>query len=127
MTEKAYTLRDLNAQDLFPLADIVSKIGIDEIAKAFGGNEGIMKLFDGNKEDATATVGIAIVLDIANIILKNVGKCEKEIFKFLANVSDMELAKVKKLPMATFAQMIIDVIKKEEFKDFMTAVSGLLK
>ena len=124
---KAYSLRNLEAKDIAPMASILYKIGIKEIKGCFN-PEDIKELTDGKTaEDAIAAVGISVVFDIAGVILGNYEKCQNDIFRFLASLSGMDIKQVESLPLDTFAEMVIDVVKKEEFKDFMTVVSKLFK
>jgi hypothetical protein len=80
-----------------------------------------------NKENATAIVGVSVILEIANVIIGNIPKCETEIYQMLSQTSDLSVKQVKELDFATFAEMVIDFIKKEEFKDFIKVVSRLFK
>jgi hypothetical protein len=45
----------------------------------------------------------------------------------LSNTSNLTVNQVKELDFATFAEMVIDFIKKEEFKDFFRVASKLFK
>lgn len=142
--ERPYKLRDLCAEDIFPMLNILKKIGIKEFKECFSKEtlESIVDLFvkgtktkeddkSGASEDNTlAAVGISIlpsVLDIADVLLTNIPKCENDFYKFLENVSDLSTAEIKKLKMADFMGMIVDVIKKEDFKDFFKVVSEFFK
>ena len=42
-------------------------------------------------------------------------------------ISGMSKDDIRNLPISTFTEMIIDVVKKEEFKDFFGVVSKLFK
>ena len=66
-------------------------------------------------------------LEVADVIFKNLPKCESEICRMLSQTSDLTVAQVRRLPLAVFMEMIIDFIKKEEFKDFIKVVSKLFK
>ena len=137
--EKPYQLRELCAEDVFPMLAIVKKIGIKEFKECFSEEtlEKIVGLFmDGAKaenkdEDKTlVAVGISIlpsVLDVADVLIGNISKCENEFYKFLTNISNLSIDQIKKLKMADFFEMIVDVLKKEEFKDFFKVVSRLFK
>lgn len=127
-TNKKYELRKLNASDIFPMSRIIGKIGIDEFGKCFesAAVQQIIKNGTG-KESIQDAAGIQVVLEIANIIISNLGNVEKEIFQFLSNISGLSLNEVKNLEMAEFAVMLIDVVKKEEFMDFFKVVSKLFK
>lgn len=138
--ENPYTFRKLVSTDVFLLAKIISKIGINEFTSCFESEpvkKALAKLvknttdeeseaIDTTDEDVTA-VGISVILELANVILGNIPKCENEIYQLLANVSNMKLEAVKKLDAAVFFEMIIDFVKKEEFKDFFKVASKLFK
>lgn len=124
--QKAYTLRALEAKDVFLMSKIIGAIGIKEFKSAFESDE--LKSMIGSAGDTDVmSVGISVFMDIAGIILNNLPKCEKDVYSFLGSLSGMDAKQIESLPMVTFIEMIIDVIKKEEFKDFMKVVSKLLK
>lgn len=126
-TEKKYELRRLNASDIFMMSKILSSIGIKEFRKCFD-SENIGELVKGTKtEDAAAKVGVAVMFDIAGIVLDNLPSCEKYVYAFLANLSELKADEIAALPMAEFAEMVVDVIKKEDFRDFMKVVSRSFK
>lgn len=129
---KAYELRRLTADDVFPMFQIISKIGIKEFKKCFESPE-VMEIVKNaakggkSKDDVQTSAGVAIALDIAGIIVSNLANCKNDIYQFLAQLSGMSTKDIAALPMATFFEMIIDVIKKEEFKDFFQVVAKLFK
>ena len=131
MSESVYTFRPLEGRDVFPMFKILSKIGINEFAECFG-QESMRKMFDsltgeGTSADLVKSAGIAVTLEMVNIIVGNLPKCEHEIYQLLSNTSNLSVEEVGKLDFATFTQMIIDFVKKEEFKDFIRVASGLFK
>lgn len=122
-----YTFRKLNSTDMFLMFRIISKIGINEFTDCFGKDsvkQMIGKFSGGNKtiDDAAAVVGISVMLEMANVVLGNLHKCESEIYQMLSNTSNLTVDEVKALDMVTFAEMVIDFIKKDEFKDFIKVV-----
>ena len=123
-----YTFRRLNSTDVFLMFKIIGKIGINDFAKCFEQNN-LQALIKNSKDmDKTAAmVGISVVLDMANIIVSNLPKCEKEIYEMLSNVSNLTIDEVKALDFVTFTEMVIEFIKKEEFKDFFKVVLRLFK
>lgn len=130
MSENKIELRKLCAKDLFPMMKILSKIGISEFKKCFESVEGKIDIkdFDTKGEEAKDSifrrVGITVMLDIADVLMKNIGSCEREIYSFLGSLSGMKPEEISKLDMAVFAEMIIDLVTKEEFRDFFTVVAG---
>ena len=53
--------------------------------------------------------------------------CENEIFTLLANVSDLTVDEIKAFDLTSITKMVVDFVKKEEFKDFIGVVSELFK
>ena len=129
--EKVYTFRKLNSTDMFLMFKIIGKIGINEFASCLEKDsvkQMIANVTGGkSNESATTMVGISVILDMANIVMGNLPKCENEIYQMLSNVSGMKIERIKKLDFATFTEMVIDFIKKEEFKDFFKVVLKLFK
>ena len=131
---KAYELRRLTADDVFPMFQIVSKIGVKEFKVCFESPEIKKMIKDAlsdekpvDKDALKNSIGVAVVLDIAGIIVSNLAKCKNDIYQFLAQLSGMTTKDIAELPMVTFFEMIMDVFKKDEFKDFFQVVAKLLK
>lgn len=132
MMAKAYTLRTLTADDMFPMFNIVSKIGIREIKNCFSPATtramlDSLKSDDGDREEKINAVGVMIGMDVLSVIMERLPACRDDLYQLLSQLSGMDKKEIGALPMPTFAEMIIDVIRKEEFKDFFVAVSKLLK
>lgn len=138
-TEKPYKFRDLTAEDIAPMAAILQKINIEELKKCFTEEmtEKIVNIFvgkakDENKEEKNenaqdnkiAAAGIALfpsLLSVAQVIVTNVPKCEKEAFKFLSSVSNLSVEEIRKMKLGAFLRLVVDFVKfvKEEgFSDF---------
>jgi ABC-type Fe3+-hydroxamate transport system substrate-binding protein len=127
--EKPYTFRPLGATDMMPMFRIIGKIGIDEFSKCFNSDavQSILKNKEKETSKITDMVGLKIFLDAANVIISHIPDCEEEIFQMLASVSGLSVEAVKAFDFVTFTRMIIDFVKKEEFKDFIGVVSELFK
>lgn len=127
MTTEGIALRKLEAKDIAPMASILSKIGMKEIKSCFNPDD-LQELASGkNTEEAAAAVGFTVVFDIAGVILGNYEKCQDDIFRFIAGLSAMNQEDIAKLPLDTFFELIIEIVQKEEFKDFFKVVSKLFK
>ena len=125
----SYELRKLKAKDIFPMCSIIKKIGIDEFKNCFNNPE-ITKLVQSSDEKGdtlNASVGFAVVMDIVSIIVGNLPKAEKEIYSFLASISNQTVQQIQDMEMVEFIGMIKDVVTKEEFKDFFNQASEFLK
>ena len=131
---KPYTFRTLGGSDVFLMFRIIGKIGVKEFNACFE-NDGIKHLVAGmmgekalQKDEASVSVTyISVILEVADVLFNNIAKCENEVFQMLSQTSNLTVAQVKKLPFAQFTEMVIDFIKKEEFRDFIKVVSKLFK
>ena len=138
---KPYTFRTLGGEDVFLMFRIIGKIGVKEFNACFE-HDGIKHLVaammgeklakakenEGEEEETSYSVTyITVILEVADVIFRNLPKCETEIFQMLSQTSNLTVAQVKKLNLAQFTEMVIDFIKKEEFRDFIKVVSKLFK
>lgn len=144
---KPYTLKRLQSRDVFPMLRILSKINFKELKACFSSPEiaaAVAKLSETNgtegaegaegaegkkntADEIFSVVGVGVVLDVAGVIINNVPYCENELYSFLSSLSGMKVEEIMDLDAVIFFEMIVDVIKKPEFKDFMKVVSGFLK
>ena len=135
-----YTLRKLKADDMFLMFGILSKVGVRELKDCFGSDEAkeaIRQAMAGGGEDdgeddgeskrQFETVGVAVALDMADIVLRNLPKCKAEIYALLSALSGLSADEIADLDMGTFTSMIVGVLRKDEFPDFFTAVKRLFK
>lgn len=118
-TVKKYELRSLIASDLGTVCKIVTAIGIRQFKDCF-------KVEDFKKGADIEKIGLGVVFDIAGIILANFSEAETDIQSFLASLTGMTLDDIRNLSLADYGEMIIDVVTKEEFKDFFGRVMKLL-
>ena len=124
---KGFELRSLTADDMFPMFQIISKIGVKEFKKCFESadvKKAVEGMASGNQNQADLTaLGMTVAFDLASVVMSNMANCKNDIYVLLSQLSGMTTKQIAGLPMVTFVEMIIDVIKKEEFKDFFQAVS----
>ena len=128
---KAFELRPLTAEDIFPMFQIISKIGVREFKSCFE-SETVRKAIEDMASSAKDqsnlnAVGLSVAVDIAGVILSNIHKCKEDIYQLLSQLSGMSKKDIAILPMKTFIEMVIAVVKKDEFKDFFQEVSKLFK
>ncbi len=133
MEPKPYTFKKLSSKDVFLMFKIISTIGINEFTACFeNGNvlKAITAMTDEEKESDTGALMVAstALLEVGNVILTNLPKCEKEIYQLLVNCSDISMSKLTAEGNAVmFIEMVIDFFKKEEFPAFFKVVSKLFK
>ena len=130
---KPYTFRPLGAPDLFLMATIIQKIGLKEFKVAFE-SDGIKSLIqnfmmeqkdesNGDDQDIIS-LGAGIAFEIASVLLGNLQYCENEIYKLLSQTSNLTVEEIKKPGNAAMVlEMVLDFIKKEEFRDFIKVAS----
>lgn len=126
-TTKKWEFRKLDAKDIFPVLNLIKKIGFKEFKECFKSEELKDIAKNGNNDSATMEAGVTIVFDIAGIIIDHIGGCQDDIFNLLASVSNLEREEIEGLSMAELAEMIIELVQKDDFKDFFKVVSKLLK
>lgn len=127
---KPYTLKRLQSRDVFPMLRILSKIGVSELKDCFTSPEivkAISKAQASGGEVDLSSVGVGVVFEMAGVIVDNLPKCEQEIYAFLSRLSGLKVEYIMNMDAVVFFEMIVDVIKKPEFKDFIGVVSRLLK
>ncbi|MBO7252757.1 MAG: hypothetical protein J6V25_09035, partial [Oscillospiraceae bacterium] len=110
MMEEKYTLRKLCADDMFVMFRIISKIGIKDLRKCLAAAD-VKAALSGKDVN---TVGVAVAFEVAAVLMEHLPDCKKEIYTLLERLSGMKEKELAELDMATFTQMIIDVIRKEE-------------
>lgn len=124
-----YTLRGLRAKDLFLLTRVISSLGIKNVAKVFDEKVNVAAITSDevSNEDAAREVGYGTIIEIVGIVIDNLPNCQDDLFKFLAAISDLDEKQVEELPLADFINMLTDVIKMKEFKDFFTQAERFLQ
>lgn len=137
--EKTYELRNLEADDLFIVINIINKIGIKEFKACFESEEvksAVLNMSKKTDDSADAetddsadvvSIGVSVAFDIATILLANIGKCKNDIYALLAHLSGMKEKEIAKLPVKTFTSMVVDLVQKEEFADFFQDAVKLFK
>ncbi len=116
-TEKAYELRPLVASDMGAICKIITAIGIRQFKECFS--------VDGYQDKNVEQIGFGVLFDIAGIVIANFPKAEDEIQTFLSSLTGMKVAEIKKLPIADYGEMIMEVVMKEDFQDFFKRVMKL--
>ena len=125
-----FEFRKLKSSDLFPMMKIMGKVGINEFKDKIS-PEALGQMISGGKDkngvDTANIVGFSILLDVVDVLANNLPKCEKDIYSFLASVSNLSVKEIAELPPADFAKMIIALFQNEDFRDFFTVVLDAFK
>ncbi len=153
---KPYRLRRLAAKDITPMAKIIGKIGIDQLISCYGDDdftELMIKLKNRKKAVSRATeaagekilqmeevqetasardnsefiVGAAVAVRVANQVMMNLDRCEKDIYGLLGSLSGMSADEVAELDLEVFIQMITDVVRENNVVNFIKAATKFVK
>lgn len=126
-----YILSTPKATDIFTLASIIGKIGVNKFASVLRKEEvqalvkDVSSKKNINSEDMSMIAGIGVFTEIAQIILVGMPLCEEDIYKLLSDTSNLDIEEVKELDGVTFLEMIIDFFKRN--MDFIKAASKYVK
>lgn len=126
-----YILHTPKAPDIFTLASIIGKIGVNKFSSILQKDEiqdlvkDVSKKKSINSEDISMITGIGVFTEIAQIILVGMPVCEEDVYKLLSNTSNLTKEEVKELDGVTFLEMIIDFFKRN--MDFIKAASKYVK
>ena len=126
-----YILHTPKAPDIFTMASIIGKIGVNKFSnilkkdeiQALAKDVSTKKSID--SEDISMITGIGVFTEIAQIILVGMPLCEEDLYKLLSNTSNLTIEEVKELDGVTFLEMIIDFFKRN--MDFIKAASKYVK
>ena len=121
----AIEFKQLKSSDMFIMFKIINKIGLNEIKNQLEPKT-IEKLVDSFKgkgkpkdnESLMYSVGLSVSIEMVNVIIGNLPKCEDEIYTLLSRVSGKSKKEISELDMVTFTEYIVEFVKKDEFKDF---------
>ena len=126
-----YILQTPKAPDIFTMASIIGKIGVNKFSSILQKDEiqtlakEVSKKKSISSDDISMITGIGVFTEIAQIILVGMDKCEEDIYKLLSNTSNLTIEEVKELDGVTFLEMIIDFFKRN--MDFIKAASKYVK
>ena len=113
-----FVLRSLEFEDIFTMTTILSKIGADELKDCFS-NIDIAKLAKGKNDNVLEKVGMQVVYNMVGVLLKNLPNCKNELYSFLASMANLTVDEVKALSPANAFELIMLIVKGEDFKDFL--------
>lgn len=126
-----YILHTPKAPDIFTLASIIGKIGVNKFSSILKKDEiqalakDVSKKKSIDSEDISMITGIGIFTEIAQVVLVGMPLCEEDLYKLLSNTSNLTVEEVKELDGVTFLEMIIDFFKRN--MDFIKAASKYVK
>ena len=125
-----YEMRKLQATDIFSVVKILNGIGIKHVKEAINIDElnTIRKgLTDDNADTVTSQVGFNVIMSLVTVIIENLPKVETDLYNFIGSVIGIKPKEVAKMDMGEFMDVLIAIIQKDEFKDFLKRASKLIR
>lgn len=123
-------LRKLQASDIFSMVRIINGIGFKTIKDSINIDEinEIRKgMTDENSDVIASKVGTNVVMSILGTLIENLPKVENDVYEFAGNVAGMKAKDVAKMDAGDFIELLISIFTKDEFKDFFSRASKLIK
>ena len=118
VVERPYTLRKFKDGDLWPLLQILKKIGIKDCKEAF------MQVASGEK--TLKDIGILAAFDLADILIGNLTKVEEEVYSLYSEMSGIAADDIKSMEFGTLPLMIMDSFNEVKNTSFFKVLSKLL-
>jgi hypothetical protein len=109
-TNKPYTLRRLDGEDLWPVLDIVGKVLPDDLATVF------TEIATGEK--SAAEVGGVVMFRLVSTVIKDIKKVKDEVYEFLTSVSGLTKDEINALGLMAVPKMIWEIYNAEKNVDF---------
>lgn len=125
-----FDLRTLQATDLFTMMKIINKIGIENIKSTIDVEKIKMaraNMTEENSSKIATDIGMEIMMGVLGVVLERLPLVEDELYTFMGSVSGMKSKDVAKLGINDFMALMIEIFKKEEFKDFFNRALRLTK
>ena len=123
-------LRKLQASDIFSMVRIINGIGFKTIKDSINVEE-INEMRNGmteeNSDTVASQVGMNVVMSILGTVVENLPKVENDVYEFAGNVAGMKAKDVAKMDAGDFIELLISIFTKDEFKDFFSRASKLIK
>lgn len=122
--------RDLKGKDIYLMTSLISKIGVRNVAKCMNVLEVQEALRDGEDEpgeDVMAKIGTMVFVGFIDLLMEKMEDCEGAIRRLLSRLYDMPEAEVDELDANDYLDMIIDIVKGENFADFFKRAYESLK
>lgn len=125
-------LRKLQATDLFIIVKIINTLGIKKIKESINIDEikeaRLKILEDGsNKNDVYKEIGTKVIMSVIDVVIENIPLIEQDLFKFMGNLANVKPEEIAKMDIGDFMDLLIAIVKKEEFKGFFGRALRLTK
>ena len=125
-------LRKLQATDLFIIVKIINTLGIKKIKESISIDEiknarEKIKEDNSNKNEVYKEIGTNVIMSIVDVVIENIPLIEQDLFNFIGNLASVKSEEIAKMDIGDFMDLLIAIVKKEEFKDFFGRALRLTK
>ena len=134
--ERPYTLRKLQDADLFPLLQLLRKLGFKEIKDSYSKYKNNVKFNPADyatEEEAKKALdelrekqGAEIVFELADFILSKLDTHKDSIYEFFSGLAGVTADDIKKMEFGTLPLMIYDSFSEVKNTAFFKVLSKLL-
>lgn len=127
---KKWQFRHLKGTDIFLMLPIIKKIGLNNLRKMVSGDiiKGIVaEKKDENYDSQVEAATFGAILEFAQVLVEGLDGCEDQLFRLLANTSNLTVEEIAELDLVELPLMIIDFVKLPQFKDFLKVAQSYIK
>ena len=125
-------MRKLSGEDLFPLLNIMAKVGVKDLIKGFYKQKSaavkkVKEAKEKGEEVDIEDVGINSMAEITELVLVNMGRAKTDINNLLANLCNVKRAEIEGLSMSEYVRLVMDFLSQEEFKASLNVILSSFK
>lgn len=110
-------------KDIFKISKLLHKIGLDRLQKIFRSEElskALNEVFAGNTSNMSYIADV--ISSFASVVIESLCDVEEELPELLESVSNLSREEIDNLPIEDWAQMVKDLITKEQFAVFFKRI-----
>lgn len=107
-------MRKLETSDLFSLTRILKKMNIKDEIKS------LVKDVTGLNDEEKKKAEQALQIELVWLFVENIGNAEKEIYKFLADLTGMKTEEIKHLEPNKFMALIEELFQQDSLGSFFS-------
>lgn len=134
--ERPYSLRKLTDADLYPLLQLLRKLGVKDFYDSFNESKGSAKFnpadYENEEEKAKAfekmrnETGLKIMFDMADLLISKICTHSDDIYAFFSNLAGVPAEDIKKMEFGTLPLMIYDAFGEVKNTAFFKVLIKLL-
>lgn len=137
VVERPYTLRKFKDSDLYPLLQLLRKIGIKDFKNAI--TKSLKKIPNFNSDDYESEeekeaaldkiqkeAGIDVVIDLSDFMISKIDSNKEDIYEFYSELSGIPSDEIKNMEFGTLPLMIYDSFREVKNTSFFKVLSKLL-